>query len=536
MKKLQQFFVLSFQSNRIKKSGKIICSLNDARKNQEVISVGDSQLFRTLRSISHHPYDEIKLSELWNGRSRLRKNKNKKENIIEISKITSLIDEMLFIRPIISITFNHVSHYKKLVKEGVYVNGKRFIRFLGAAGQLRRNTVLFIDEDYLDKVRNVLECGFDKNTPVNFGKFNAYYSLVSGSSHPVRTPRYLVVPDLEITQKREVNFVEDDNETVNRKTLPITLNIFDGAGMVSTDFAKLWSEDLGLDYDACSFIFRAPWMKGLLTSFPFRIFAKENNITAITDIYGKQHEVEDVDVILTKSQFKLWEGYSSTSEHLNKCLENNLTWNITRVNPKREKDSFFSSYMYLQVLKDSADIEKLCKPTLDYFNEISLLDAEKTLLYLMGTSVDEEGVEFLKIENPIVKALCLNRDCIQDPHIRRSIIKSLNRKIHDSYSGKLLMSPANYQFAIPDLVSLSQHSLGLKVTGLLREKEVYSEYWNNKDVKTIIGGRSPLTYRSELVKLNTVKGKNFYKWFGHIYSGIILNSFDDCVMLFGDSD
>ncbi|MFZ2992501.1 MAG: hypothetical protein WA061_02185 [Microgenomates group bacterium] len=526
---------MSLQSARIKKVGKIVSTLQDARKNNEIISAGDSQLFRTLRKVSNHPYEESELLRLWNERTRLKKKKNKKENVSRMSELTSKIDEMLFVPEIVSITFNHVAHYKQFVKEGVWINGTKFVRFMGSAGQLRRSTVLFIQEQYLEKVREIIENGFNKEVPVNFGKFNAYYSLVSSSSIPVSTPNYVVIPDLEETRDTEVDFVEDDNETVNRKVLPIVHNLFDGAGIISMDFAKQWSFDLGLDYDACSFIFRAPWCKGLLTSFPFRTLAAELGVSEITDIYGDVHQIDNVDVVMTKSQFKLSEGYSSIAEHKTNSLENNLSWNVTRVNPNKDKKSFMSSYQYIQVLKDDVDIEKLCRPTLDYFNDVSILDGEKALIYLMGSDI-EDDLKFNKIENPIVKALCLNKDVIQDPHIRKSIIKSLNRKIRDSYFGKLLISPGNYQFVLFDPYAIAQHAFGFEATGLLGAGEHYSQYWNNMGSNQVVAGRSPLTWRSEMLRLDFKNNQKMEKYFGHLYSGIVFNVHSPDMMCLADGD
>ena len=396
------------------------------------------------------------------------------------------------------------------------------MRLFAGAGHLRRSTVIFIRDDIRDEAINIFENGLDKTIPLNHGKYGAYLALYSSSTLEVTTPKFVVVPDLEITRLRKVDFVEDDNKTVSEKEMEITHNIFDGQGLISMDMAKKWSQDLDLDYDAVSFIIRAPFSKGLLVAFPFHSFAKEFGISEIKDVYGFSHDIGTVDVILTQSQFKMWAHYSSIDEFIGNCKENDLGWGVTRINPKNEKTSFWSSYQYLQVLKDSVDIDALTNDTVKYFKDVSLLEADKTLIYLMGENVSAEETVFEKIDNLIIRVLGMDSGTIKDPHIRNYVIRTLNKKIRESYTGKLLLN-GNYQFVIFDPFALAQHSFGMKAEGLLGEGFHYSQYWNEKDVFKVVAGRSPLTWRSELNMLNFMDNVSLEKWLGHLYSGIVFN-------------
>jgi hypothetical protein len=348
-----------------------------------------------------------------------------------------------------------------------------------------------------------------------------------------------VVPDLEIKRMRKVDFVEDDNETVYEREMEIINNCFDGQGLCTIQQSKLWSYELGLDYNAVQFIIRAPFTKGLLVAFPIHEFARKHKINTIIDIYGQMHNIFDVDVILTESQFKMHSHYKSLDEFSENCKKNNLSWGITRVNPKKEKTHFFTSYQYLQVLNKDVDVDRLTERTIEYFKDVSTLDANKSLLYLMGDGATETKVDFNKTDNNMVKVLGLDKSSIKDPYIEKTIIKSLNRKIKDSYTGKLLMN-GNYQFLVFDCVALLQHSLSMNIEssklGLLSEGKTYSKYWNSKNIKKVVSGRSPLTWRSELVSLDLVDGKEYDEWYGHLYSGIIFSIHGTETMLYGDAD
>lgn len=537
MDKLQQFFVLNIPTSYLKSNNyKINTNLDECRKNNFVISLGDSQLLRTIRNVNQSPFIKEEFEELWGEKKRIKKRKSSKKNIERISFLSKKIDKILFCNDIISVSISHKSHYKYLSQNGFYLNGRKFNEFLAGAGHLRRSTVFFISEGIENKVRNIFENGIDKSIPLNFGKFSAYFGLYASASHEVTTPRIVVIPDLEIKRFRDVDFVDNDNETVYPKTVEVTHNVFDGMGIISMGMAKQWSFDLGLDYDAVQFIVRAPFTKGLLVSFPFDTLARKNGIKTITDIYGNIYNISDIDIILTESQFKMKAHYKSIKEFSENCLNNNLGWGVTRTNPKKEKENFWSSYQFLQVLNKEVNVDELTKNTIKYFSDVSSMDANKTLIYLMG---DNNNLDQTKIDNPIVKILAMNKKAIRDPHIIKSVTKTLNRKIKDSYCGKLLLH-GHYEFLIADPYALAQWALKIhgdvKDIGLLKEGESYSQYWNNEGVSQIVSGRSPLTWKSELTTLNLKNKEEYKEYFGHLNSGIIINVHGTETMLFADSD
>lgn len=65
-------------------------------------------------------------------------------------------------------------------------------------------------------------------------------------------------------------------------------------------------------------MFRAPWVKGLLGVFDFRKFIEVNDGSpTIKDIYGKEYNIfdDDIRIIFTKSQFKMYKFYDSWDEY-----------------------------------------------------------------------------------------------------------------------------------------------------------------------------------------------------------------------------
>ena len=81
-------------------------------------------------------------------------------------------------------------------------------------------------------------------------------------------------------------------------------------GLVSIEMAKQWQNDLRLDYTPSAFIVRSAWIKGLCVVFDWKRFAKEvAKKEYIVDAWGKKKHIDDIDVILTTSQFKMWKKY-----------------------------------------------------------------------------------------------------------------------------------------------------------------------------------------------------------------------------------
>lgn len=220
-------------------------------------------------------------------------------------------------------------------------------------------------------------------------------------------------------------------------------------------------------------------------------------------------------------------------------------WGVTKFTPKEDKTAVFTNYQFLQVLNlDTPEkIEKLCEPTIEWFDKITSQDSDYSLLYLLGSLCDKplnemETEEFMDIFNtlePSVRALILNRDLINDTYIKTKLARSLNRKIEESYLGKLMVS-GNFQFMISEPYSLCEHIYGLPIKGLLKEYEHYSQYWNNRNVDTVVAMRAPLTWRSEVNTLHLQNNDEVNEWYKYLYSGVVYNVWGVDTMIAADSD
>lgn len=85
-------------------------------------------------------------------------------------------------------------------------------------------------------------------------------------------------------------------------------------------------------------------------------------------------------------------------------------------------------------------------------------------------------------------------------------------------------------------IGLCEHIYGLPVKGLLNEFEHYSQYWNNRNVDTVVAMRAPLTWRSEVNTLHLQNNDKVNEWYKYLYSGIIYNVWGVDTMIAADSD
>lgn len=546
--KLNQFYVLKFNSSRLQKLNYTIdINVKIAKKNGELIALGDNQVLRSIRKIMNRKVDLDFINNLFIERRKITRRKNNEDNKKKIKQIDKDIDNLLFIPEYVSIIIEKHSHYRHMVKHGLYINGEKYIRLLCGAGNARRNTVFFVKESIYEPLDKILRNGH-KELKITESKYNAYYALSNSATYLVSEPRVCVVPDKEIKMIKKVDWVTelepDDKIEEVEKELPF--NLWDGMGICSPKLAEKWGNDLDLDYTPCAFCIRNYFVKGMVCTFDFHKFAKEIAKTnIIKDLYGNKVDIDQIDMIITESQFKLWKGYDSWNDYLKCCEENDGHWGVTKFTPKEDKTSVFTNYQFLQVLNlDTEDkIKELCQPTTNWLSKITSQDSNYTLLYLLGGMCDKnfdnmDEKDFTNLFNSLdetTRALILNRDLINDTYIKSKVSRSLNRKIQDSYIGKLLVD-GNFQFMISDPYGLCEHIFGMEVKGLLNEFEHYSSYWNNRNKSTVAGMRAPLTWRSEVNILHLQNNKKVNEWYKYLYSGIVYNVWGCDCMCHADSD
>ena len=495
--------------------------------------------------------------------------------------------------------------YQELSKSGFDCNGFHYVRFASGSGQIRRNTITFIRDDLYKDITESLLCGLsfaDFGDDFNAAKYNAYFGLNMSGCHllPVSlAPRVCIVDDMEIIRphdkvnyvtEREVDYItlpeedyilsadDPDFMIMNGKAIrksdgvvftirhgihkDITvahydeienspcLNSFDGQGLMCPEWAMRVSEYLEFGYCASEMIIRAPWVKGLLATIDFHSWFAENGITEITDSFGKVRNVKDIDVIISKSQFKMHKvykakcadlGVNAWDYHVDQMNANNLRWGVVKPDKPDDYEKALN-YQYLEALDlQNDDVEKLCQRTIDFFKKLNSGDIKEVYRNLIGNTnpyedadTDDENeneIGFTSNAPRFQKALDANPDLINDKYIRSLILQECENKLNAAKLGKIIVR-GNYQFCVSDPIAqlqwIAKNHCGadMDVIGVVPSGCIYSNYWMNADdnngVVTLL--RSPLIDRNEIAKRKVIDAPERY--FGYIHSGIIYSIHD----------
>ena len=536
-------------------------SFYDLLKHNQIISLADSQMLKSIREITNHKVDLEILEEWYSERDRLKRMANSESNKKRIWELQNNIYTMMYIPEYITVVIQNNKHYERFFKKGFIFNGEKYTRFSCSASQARVNTVVFIKDSIKQEMKKRLNNNgmvFDEEgkSVKEFApsKYNAYFGLNSSAIKVVRSPRFCIIPDFNELDKVEVDYVtetdENSDDIIDRRTIDVEFNRFDGNGLISPEYAKYWSEDIGIynsdtgeGYIACQFCIRYNFTKGMLNTFDYLLWCKEKNNGSylITDIYGKTIDLRNVDVILTEGQTKIWNAWDSQEEYEKNCNENHLVWGVTRYTPEEDDKILITNYQFLQTLNlTDEDIKQLCSETVEYIKGVSYDDYWYTLLFMLGEKMtDEKIVNYMKSsDNYWLKSLICNPNLLQDKYSKEKIRDSINRRIEQACIGKIMVR-GNFQVIIPDSYAFMEwccYRDPLRVKGLLGAGECYSKFWTDRDKKQILSQRSPLTHFSECHLMNVKNNEEIQKWFKYSYTGFYTNVHDDSVMCWAGAD
>lgn len=389
---------------------------------------------------------------------------------------------------------------ESIVKNGFYMNGYKYKFFSASAGQIRTKKLVAVREDLLDLHWNTLTAGLtieDINLQggMNINKFLAYLALCNSATdlwNEFDIDKCIVVNDFETMVNDTVDFIDDKTYIIERKKMDISIPHTDGVGMVLSTLSDT------------NFMIRLPWVKGLLGSFDYVRFIKENNCnTKIKDIYGDEYDIinDDIQIIFTKSQFKMWKFYKNWQEYKDKFKKYNCTAGKCKEEEKKFKESTIN-YQMIQTLTDMTDdeLKEICKESI--FDIDNLSHDLKTMLKVLGVDESESNNNYFQ------KCLSIYPELIGDLYSRETLRNKKTSLENDLYSAKLKVG-GKYTFVIPDLYAFCEWLfLGIEnPKGLLENKKVCCRLF--EDGIKIDCLRSPSLYKEHAVRTNCIDNNWF---------------------------
>jgi hypothetical protein len=517
-------------------------SLKKARQNEELISLGDSQILRFIRDIKNINYTEKEIYEVKKQIKQLKKNKDTAKNRKEIKELYDKLDKMLFIEDYITIVFDKKSDFDKMCsRKGFYINGKKFKRIIGTTGGVKQNSVNFCSEEIYSELNKRLENGRNKDIEMIPAKYEAYKALSASVSTPVtQTDRILVIKDGTTHIKDKVIKVYDDGNGGFKVDKNVDYesdkDFAVGSCMIRKELAEQWAIDLGLtkiieggkvvaDFIPSGFNTRFSCEKGMVYTFPFEEFGEKIAKSYIVkDVWGHEKDIRNIDLILTTNMVKLWNAYESIEDYLDNCKKNGYLLSVTKVCPKQLEEKRNMNYQYLQSYElNDKDIEELVQETVTNIKGALGDDYIKSILFTKGIHITDKNIN--ESDYDYIRALMIDKRMVSDPYVKNKIYRMIEKKIKEAKKG-VLQVDGNYSIVSGDLYALCESMFGMEVKGLLKYNEFYSRTWLDKGVNEIVAFRSPMTSHNNIKKMKLVDSDEVKHWYRYMKTVTILNAWD----------
>lgn len=525
-----QKYIFKLHSSRLRKARwNLTLPIAEARKNDEVISLADSQVLRWLDELNGITDADSMAREIKMEIRSLRKEQNSVQNRRRIKKLYAELDDIQFKPDYLCVIIDKEKDYRRACR-GFTINGMKYHRLLGTNGGVKNETIVFVSDRHGDEIRRRIENGRDQTKEMVPAKLEAYKALTCSASIPVSMPNgILVVSDCETEFLSDIIYLNDeaDGEPVmeERRNVLVQLNESDGYGLMLPALAQRWSEELGLDYLVSGVNTRFCWEKGMVFTFDFLDFAEKIAGTyLVKDAWGNDVDIREVELILTTSMLKLWDSYASCEDYVRNCVDNGYTFGIAKTCPKELETERTLNYQFIQSydLSDE-DIEELIRPTMEEIQDVLYGDATKTVLFLKGAGLNENNVE--RMDNDYIKALMIEPSMLDDPYVQSSVYQMIKNRINEAKVGVLKVH-GNYSIVCGDPYSLCQHIFGLEVTGLLSAGEIYNKYWCDYGSERLACFRAPMTCHNNIRLVRPHRSEQAEYWYRYMTACTLFNSWD----------
>ena len=259
---------------------------------------------------------------------------------------------------------------------GITLNfGQGDARYLAfeRSGSMSRSAVLsFVRADIYEELSRRMTVGMTLGV-CQLSKLYAYNGLLFSSGTRIETDMLWdkdaivvidnptsVYPDVDVITVEDRTGIGDvrNYERVEKKG-DVKVTLFDGEGILSPALAEEIDRLYCGKHIHTSFQIRMPYIKGMVHEVDFHGLFREATVTKITDLWGVEHPIERVRMILTGSQFKgcgwMTENRLTFEEYLKRLRAYRHTLYITGVNRTDSEQFTDLNYQFLSTLALSGE-------------------------------------------------------------------------------------------------------------------------------------------------------------------------------------
>lgn len=525
-----QKYIYKINSSRLRKEKwRLTLPISEARRNDEVIALADSQLLRWIDELNGISNVDKEAIDIKLQIKKLKKEPNSIQNKRTIKKLYEQLDNLQFKPDYVCIVIDKEKDYHRACK-GFYINGIKYKRLLGTNGGIKNSTIVFVSERLSEELKRRVENGRDPNIELVTAKLEAYKALTCSASNPVSLPKGILVVD-DVETEFVANIVnltdEADGEPImeDAENQSVNMDASDGYGIMLPSLAKRWSEELGLDYVVSGVNTRFSFEKGMVFTFDFIDFAE--NVAKkyiVKDAWGNEVDIRDIELILTTSMVKLWDSYKSCDDYILTSVSNGYTFGIAKTCPKELENERNLNYQFIQSYDlDDDDIEELIAPTMNDIKDVLGGDWRKAVLFLKGSGINGDNVH--KLDDDYIKAIMIDDRILDDPFVQSNIYQLIRNRINEAKVGVLKVH-GNYSIVSGDPYLLCQNIFGLEKTGLLKAGEVYNKYWADDGAERLACFRAPMTCHNNIRLVKPVRNNTVEYWYKYMNTCTIFNAWD----------
>ena len=526
-----QKYILKINSSRLRRERwNLTLPIDEARRNEEIISLADSQVLRWIDELNGIEGADQKAKEIKSQIKALRKEPVNTQNKRKMRQLYSDLDSLQYKPDYMCLIIDKEKDYRRAVK-GFKINGIKYKRLLGTTGGIKNSTIVFVSERLWGEIRRRIDNGRDVTKELVTAKLGAYMALTCSASTPVSFPNgLLVVNDAETQFKSDIIYLanREDGEPIMERynDYDITLDATDGFGIMLPSLAARWSSELGLDYVASGMCTRFSFEKGMVFTFDFLDFADKvaGGNYMVKDAWGNNVDIRNVELVLTTSMVKLWDSYKSCDDYIRLSLENKYTFGITKACPRELENVRNLNYQFIQSYDLSPeDIDELITPTIEEIYDVLNGDWRRASVFLKGVGLCDKNIS--KIEDDYAKAIMIDQRVFEDPYVQNNIYQLIKNRINKAKVGVVKVH-GNYSIVSGDPYLLCQSIFGLDKTGLLKSGEIYNKYWADDGAEKVACFRAPMTTHENIRVMSPCRSDEARYWYQHMKTCTIINAWD----------
>ena len=448
----------------------------------------------------------------------------------------------------------------------------RYLAFERSGNMSRASRLSFIREDFFAPISKRIMMDLEIKS-CQLSKLYAYNGLMLSSGKRIegigieKKHRVIVVDNPKLKTDREFMVTVRDDGTNNsirkfyrhEQLKEVEVTCFDGEGLISKAFAQKLDVAYCGEHIHSSFQIRMPYVKGMLHEVDFHDFFKQFNTKVIQDVWGKYHAVEDVDIILTASQFKAlgwfrdcgrdWNDYWKAFKKYNHALY------ITNVSKEAPEGLTQLNYQFLATVsiqpeefrpadlpdgwdRSPAEDERnwLTKATEQLYYDLRVDEHSRRAFFL--ESLSKPGISKHSKEYIMASVLQKNPLFVNEPVYTRQLDARAEQVLKDYAVGRLMV-PGDIRYLSGDLLALLYHlAHANEATALMeppfRTQVLADQFAKNsfyapgavyecEDTCTLL--RNPHIARNEEIQLSVYpKDELRDRYFGHLTDVVMVDA------------